>query len=133
MGLHTVTNVTDSAVQKNNSGHLLHAQERINSDFRGQEVSLVSTPLIPQKANKRLILNTNVSLDHKAHALDTWIQNPNTLRTLIPFSLYYITWHTQDYKVTFIHYSQKYQNSQASRFFGGQGALGSGKQGQFHM
>ena len=62
------------------------------TDFRGQEVSLVSTPLIPQKANKRLILNTNVSLDHKAHALDTWIQNPNTqnINSLLPL-LYNMT------------------------------------------
>ena len=58
------------------------------TDFRGQEVSLVSTPLIPQKANKRLILNTNVSLDHKAHALE----NPNTqnINSLLPL-LYNMT------------------------------------------
>ena len=38
--------------RKKHSGYLQCAQERKNSDFRGQEVSPVSTPLIPQKANK---------------------------------------------------------------------------------
>lgn len=80
MGLRTVTNVTDSAVQKNKNKTLdiYNVLKKGKTDFRGQEASLVSTPLIPQKAHKRLILNTNVSLGHKAHALDTWIQNPNT-------------------------------------------------------
>ena len=78
-------NVTDSAVQKENYEYLGSGQERKNSDFRGQEVTLVPIFLIPQKAIKRLILNTKVSLDYKAHVLDTWIQNPNTLKNINSF------------------------------------------------
>lgn len=63
MGLRTVTNVTDSAVQKNKNKTLdiynvLKKEKTLILEVK--KLSLVSTPLIPQKANKRLILNTNV-------------------------------------------------------------------------